>query len=85
MTTIIKCWEVSEGAEPRELQVGGLRFEEHLENWLERDITMLLTDLVVIGRQVDNIDLVAVDDEGRVVVIELKRDQVPPRGYCPSS
>jgi hypothetical protein len=77
MTTIIKCWEVSEGAEPRELQVGGLRFEEHLENWLERDITMLSTDLVVIGRQVDNIDLVAVDDEGRVVVIELKRDQVP--------
>ena len=77
MTTTIKCWEVSEGAEPRELQAGGLRFEEHLESWLERDIAMLSTDLVVVGRQVNNIDLVAVDDEGRVVVIELKRDQVP--------
>lgn len=77
MTTTIKCWEVSEEAEPRELQAGGLRFEEHLESWLERDIAMLSTDLVVVGRQVRNIDLVAVDDEGRVVVIELKRDQVP--------
>jgi hypothetical protein len=77
MTTTIKCWEISEGTEPRELQIGGLRFEEHLENWLERDITMLSTDLVVVGRQVNNIDLIAVDDEGRAVVIELKRDQVP--------
>lgn len=77
MTTTIKCWEISEGVKPRELQVGGLRLEEHLENWLEHDITMLSTDLVIIGRQVDNIDLLAVDSEGRVVVIELKRDRVP--------
>ncbi len=77
MTITIKCWEVSEGTGPRELPVEDLRLEEHLEDWLEHDVTMLSADLVVIGRQVNNIDLLAVDNEGRLVVIELKRDRVP--------
>jgi hypothetical protein len=77
MATLIKCWEVSKDTGPKELQASRPRLEEHLEDWLEQDITMLSPDLVVIGRQIENIDLLAVDSDGRLVVIELKRDQVP--------
>jgi hypothetical protein len=77
VTTITRCWEVSEGTEPRPLQVCAPRLEEHLEDWLERDVAMLSENLLVIGRQVGNIDLLAIDGDGRLVVIELKRDRVP--------
>ena len=67
MPIAIKCWEVSQGEEPRELAVGSPKLEEHLEDWLERDMSILSDDLLVIGRQVESIDLLAVDSEGRLV------------------
>ena len=52
-------------------------FERHLEDMIEQNPN-LLGDLLIIGRQVktdriERIDLVALDREGDVVIVELKR------------
>lgn len=59
-----------------------LNLEERLESWLEQDISILSTDLLVIGRQVKtdfggSIDLLCLHRDGSVVVVELKRDKTP--------
>lgn len=56
--------------------------EEHLENWIEKDSSILGEPLLIFGRQVtipdtkDRLDLLAVDVHGVIVVIELKRGQL---------
>jgi hypothetical protein len=56
--------------------------EENLENWVEKDTTLLGEPLLVIGRQViipevnDRLDLLALDPQGKAVVIELKRGKL---------
>ena len=56
--------------------------EEHLEEWIARDPSILGEPLLVFGRQViipdtkDRLDLLAVDPHGSVTVIELKRGQL---------
>lgn len=53
--------------------------EEHLEDWIASDSSILGEPLLVFGRQVifpdvkDRLDLLALDQQGSVVVIELKR------------
>lgn len=58
--------------------------EKDLEDWLESNPNCLLDDekILIIGRQVSTnfdtrIDLLGIDQEGDVVVIELKRDITP--------
>ncbi|ODQ90651.1 hypothetical protein BFG51_04570 [Dietzia alimentaria] len=56
--------------------------EARLEAYVESDPTMLGQHLMVLGRQVRTphggfIDLLAIDSEGLVHVIELKRDKTP--------
>jgi hypothetical protein len=56
--------------------------EDRLETWIAQDISLLGMGLLIIGRQVitsfgGRIDLLAIDDEGDLVVIELKRDKTP--------
>ncbi len=56
--------------------------EEHLENWIANDSSILGEPLLVFGRQViipdtrDRLDLIAVDSAGSIAVIELKRGQL---------
>lgn len=56
--------------------------EEHLESWIAKDPSILGEPLLVFGRQViipdtkDRLDLLAVDPNGSIVVIELKRGQL---------
>jgi len=56
--------------------------ESALEDFLERDPSLLGTRLLVIGRQVRTphgkfIDLLAIDSDGNLHVLELKRDKTP--------
>jgi len=56
--------------------------EEHLEDWIQAEPTMLGEPLLIIGRQVmipdtkDRLDLLAVDPQGQAVIIELKRGKL---------
>lgn len=65
-----------------EIGLAKLNLEERLEEWLERDISMLDPGLLVIDRQVETdfggwIDFLCVDAAGDLVVVELKRDKTP--------
>jgi len=57
-------------------------YESQVETWVSRRPDMLGEKLLIIGRQVgldggrDQIDLLALDEEGALVVIELKRDLI---------
>jgi hypothetical protein len=77
MGTSIKCWSVSKNTQPVEAQPGNPELEEHFENWVEESVELIDPSLIIIGRQVQNIDLLAIDNEGQLVIIELKRDQLP--------
>ena len=77
----IKIWRIVDN-NLREAKKLRLKSEERLENWLEKDISMLSDGLFVIGRQVKTdfggfIDLLCLDRNGDIVIVELKRDKTP--------
>lgn len=55
--------------------------EQHLEDYIESDPTILGQPLLILGRQIQTVsgplDLLAMDSTGAVHVIELKRDKTP--------
>lgn len=57
-----------------------LPLERHLEDWLEKDGSLIQQELYIVGRQVRTdagpMDLLGLDKFGRWAVIEIKRDQV---------
>jgi hypothetical protein len=61
---------------------GKLDAESQIEDWIERDPSLLDPNLLIIGRQVKTehsgpIDLLALDSDGTVSIIELKRNKTP--------
>jgi RecB family endonuclease NucS len=53
-----------------------------IQSWLEKDISLISSDLLIIGREVETayggfIDLLCLDRNGDVVIVELKRDKTP--------
>lgn len=74
-------WRLDED-KPRRLPFGHLPSEAELESMLEQDSSLLGQQLLVIGRQVRTpynkwIDLLAMDSDGNLHLLELKRDRTP--------
>ncbi len=71
-----------DGDKPVKVTPSGVPLESQLEAMIEADPTILGTPLLLVGRQVPTdfgkfIDLLAVDDEGALHILELKRDRTP--------
>jgi hypothetical protein len=82
MTEDVRIWEILQGDHLKEMEKNRLDQETRLEKWLEQDISILSSDLLVIGRQVETdfggiIDLLCLDYNGDLVIVELKRDKTP--------
>lgn len=72
----------ADGSELVRLSSSGIARESQLEDYIVADPELLGERLLLIGRQVRTahggfIDLLAVDEEGNVHVLELKRDKTP--------
>lgn len=76
----VKLWKI-ESDRPEPVPRQRLDLEGRLEDWLCRDIGLLSDELLVIGRQIPQygvaLDLLAVDRNGNLVIVELKRDRTP--------
>jgi hypothetical protein len=78
----VNVWEIIGGDTLKEIHKSRLDLEERLESWLEKDVSIISNDLLVIGRQLETdfggvIDLLCVDYNGDIVIVELKRDKTP--------
>src|SRR5665811_123087 len=81
MALEVGLWR-ADGSSLTRLSPSGIALESQLEDYIEADHTLLGERLLLIGRQVPTahggfIDLLAVDGDGVVRVIELKRDKTP--------
>jgi hypothetical protein len=83
MATNIKTWEIVEGKlSPIKstLADNNRKETEHLESWIKTKPEILGTDILIIGEQVFTksgpLDFLAIDNNGNIVVVELKRDKL---------
>jgi len=75
----IGAWQIRE-EEPIRLTNISLSLEKYLEDWIETDPTLLQLGLEIVARQLSVdagfVDLLAIDPQGRWIVIEIKRGQL---------
>lgn len=81
MPVEMRMWRI-DGAEPRALTASALPAEKDLHEFLKRDPSLLGERLLVIGSEVitpfgPRLDLLAIDAEGSLHLLELKRDKTP--------
>ena len=81
MSTEVGVWRVDQGkVQPTTLT--GIDLEKQLEDIIVKDTSILGPRMMVIGRQVGTdtgklIDILAIDSDGNLIVIELKRNRTP--------
>ena len=79
---MIRLYKLSENA-LLAVAPGKLAKEDMIQGWIEKQPELLGLDrLLIIGREVattygGSIDLLGIDDEGNLVILELKRDRTP--------
>ncbi|KRB77686.1 hypothetical protein ASE01_05645 [Nocardioides sp. Root190] len=81
MPVEMRMWRI-DGDEPRPLKATVLPAEKELHQFLLRDPSLLGVRLLVIGSEVatpygKRLDLLAIDTDGNLHVLELKRDRTP--------
>jgi hypothetical protein len=81
MPVEMAMWKMT-AAGPQRLETSPLDFERRLEDMIVNDPSLIGLAVIVLGRQVPTgyggfVDVLGVDLEGRVHVIELKRDRTP--------
>ena len=84
MPTEIRTWQIVSGKPlllETTLSTEGRKEQADLEAWIAADVSILAPDLAIIGRQVQTrsgpLDLLAIHRDGDIVIVELKRDQLP--------
>ena len=75
----IKLWNINDD-NVTQIDQTRLDYEKRLESWLIEDISILSSNLTVIGSQVltkhgKQIDILAMNSVGELIIIELKRDK----------
>ena len=78
----MKLWCVNQDTSLKELPESSLEAESILEDWIAKDPSLLGMELLIIGRQATTkfggrVDLLAIDRQGDITIIELKRDKTP--------
>lgn len=75
----IGLWHVTEDG-PEKLKASEIDLEQYLEDWIERDPSLLQQGLTIVGRQIGleggRLDLLGIDPQGRWIVIEIKSGKV---------
>lgn len=77
----VRIWNITNN-EIKKIDFSPLESEERLEDILSKDISILGDEYLVIGRQLmspygKTLDLLAINQEGNLTVIELKKDKTP--------
>ncbi|GGO38393.1 DUF91 domain-containing protein [Deinococcus humi] len=80
MPVEIAIWKL--GAQPEPVTLTGLDQESTLENALKVDLSIVDPDLMMLATQLQTdhgkrIDILAMDRQGDIVILELKRDMTP--------
>lgn len=81
MSIQMKLWRIEKNR-PEPLPSAKLDLEKRLEDWICQDLSLVGDDLLLLGRQVATayghaIDVLALDREGNLVILELKRGRTP--------
>jgi|TARA_B100001964_G_scaffold230299_1_gene283611 Holliday junction resolvase-like predicted endonuclease len=75
----IGAWAICENS-PVRLGSASVEFEKYLEDWIETEPNLLQSGIRIVARQLavgaGIIDLLAIDSQGRWIVIEIKRGQL---------
>ena len=72
-----KLWKVVEN-KLVEINSNNLDYEDRIHKWIEDDISVVLPDAILIGSKIKTdhgkeIDLLAIDENGDLIILELKR------------